>query len=206
METLQDKEKKACELPDGVLAQQALDGNEYAFETLVHRYSSYLFSFIFHLLGDYDRACDVHQQVLFQLYCSLPSLSQDKSFKPWLFRVAHNRCIDQIRCRRLFRFSELEEAGEETDNELTEIVDWQALPEKQVEQQDLQQCLLQSIEELPQHYRRIVLLRYLTQLTFAEIGKTLRIPSSTAKTYFHRACLILRKTLVAKDVFEMWPD
>jgi len=47
------------ETPDGLLIKQALSGNQWAFETLVQRYSTSLFSFIYHFLGDYDQACDI---------------------------------------------------------------------------------------------------------------------------------------------------
>src|SRR5689334_17331164 len=82
---------------DGLLASQALEGDEVAFETLVRRYSSPLFHFIYHLLGDYDRSCDVLQLVMLQLYTSLPTLHREKSFKSWLFKVAHNRAVDELR-------------------------------------------------------------------------------------------------------------
>src|SRR5713226_700052 len=85
------------EMSDGVLAQQALAGNQWAFEALVHRYSTPLFSFIYHFLGDYDQACDILQQVFLQLYLSLSTLRTGEPLKPWLFQVARNRCLDNIR-------------------------------------------------------------------------------------------------------------
>ncbi|HET8840630.1 MAG TPA: RNA polymerase sigma factor [Ktedonobacteraceae bacterium] len=190
---------------DGILAQQALQGDEWAFETLVHRYDSYLFCFIVRILGDYDRACDVHQQVLYQLYRSLGSLSLDKPLKPWLFRVAYNRCIDETRRRRYVHFSELEGAGEERETELDQIVDPSTQPERQAEQHDLQASLLQAIRQLPSHYQQIVLMRYTGQLTFPEIGRTLQIPASTAKTYFHRASIHLRE-LLGNHLYDLLPE
>src|SRR5947209_13873747 len=94
------------DIPDGELACAALQGNEQAFESLVHRYSSHLFNFIFHLLGDYDQACDVLQQVLLQFYLSLSSLEQDRPLKSWLFQVARNRSIDELRRKRVVYLSE----------------------------------------------------------------------------------------------------
>lgn len=190
---------------DGELAQQALQGNERAFETLVYRYDSYLFNFIFHILGDYDCACDIHQQVLFRLYRSLATLSLDKPLRPWLLRVAYNSCIDEARRKKLVHFSEIEGSGEERESELLQIVDTEAQPEIQLEQHDLQVRLYQAISQLPPHYRKIVLLRYTAQLTFPEIGIALKIPASTAKTYFHRASSRLRKTFAEKRLSDLLP-
>ena len=80
---------------DGVLAQQSLSGDQQAFEMLAHRYSTPLFNFIYHFLEDYDKACDILQQVLLQLYLSLANLNTDGPLKPWLFQVARNRCLDE---------------------------------------------------------------------------------------------------------------
>src|SRR5213594_2905156 len=102
---------KSSELADGVLAQQTLAGDQRAFEELVQRYSVPLFSFIYHFLGDYDQACDISQQVFLQLYLSLSTLRTGEPLKPWLFQVARNRCLDDIRQRtrrRTIHFSELE--------------------------------------------------------------------------------------------------
>jgi RNA polymerase sigma factor (sigma-70 family) len=67
-----------------------------------------------------------------------------------------------------------------------------------MENQDLQQLLQHSIQALPPKFRSVVLLRYVSQLSFAEIGKMLDMPEATAKTYFHRAKVLLRKLLTAQ--------
>jgi len=178
-------------LTDGVLAQEALVGNQWAFEMLVHRYSTPLFSFIFHYLGDYDQAGDILQQVFLQLYLSLPTLHTSEPLKPWLYRVARNRCLDDIRQkqrRRTIHFSELETAIDEDDAlVLTNIPDPRPLPEEQAEHHDLQSHLRQAIQTLPPRFRAVVYLRYAEQLSFAEIAQALNMPTATAKTYFQRA-------------------
>src|SRR5438876_7159801 len=78
---------------DGGLAQQTLAGDQGAFEVLVERYSTPLFNFVYHFLGDYDQACDISQQVFLQLYISLPKLRTGEPLKAWLFQVARNRCF-----------------------------------------------------------------------------------------------------------------
>nr|BBH92592.1 hypothetical protein KTA_07910 [Thermogemmatispora argillosa] len=182
---------------DGHLAQRALQGDTSAFEALVQRYSGPLFSFICHFLGDYDQACDILQQVFLQLYLSLPGLHLGVPLKPWLFQVARNRCLDELRRKRAVTFSELESGGEEEELPVAvaSIADGRPLPEDLAERHDLQQILLEAIQDLPPRFRAVVLLRYTAQLSFAEIGQALSMPEATAKTYFQRSKPLLRAAL-----------
>lgn len=185
------------ECTDGMLAHKALQGDELAFEKLVRRYSPHLFNYIIHMLGNYDQACDVLQQVFLQLHISLATLNQQGSFKGWLYHVAHNRCIDELRHKRMTHFSELSPSGEydESETDLAALVDPAPQPEEQVERKEVQQTLRRVIDELPWRFRSVVALRYTLQLTFSEIGARLQMPEATAKTYFQRAKPLLRQAL-----------
>lgn len=188
-------------MSDGLLAQMALEGDQRAFEALVRRYSNTLFNFVYRFLGDYDQACDILQQVYLRFYITLPKLGTGEPFKPWLFRVARNCCVDELRRRRRYaiHFSQLEAENSEGDVLcLGDMPDPGLLPDELMENQDLQQLLQRSIQSLPPKFRSVVLLRYVSQLSFAEIGKMLDMPEATAKTYFHRAKVLLRKLLTAQ--------
>lgn len=190
---------QAPEITDGMLVQQTLAGDQRAFEALVQRYNVPLFNFICHCLGDYDLACDVSQQVFLQLYISMPTLRTGEPLKAWLFQVARNRCLDELRRKRAIHFSELESANDDDDlSPLAIMPDLRPLPEEIAERHDLQSSLRSAIEALPPKFRSVVLLRYAGQLSFSEIGKTLNMPEATAKTYFQRARPLLRNALAAQ--------
>lgn len=183
-------------ISDSILAQQSLAGDQRAFELLVQRYSTPLFNFIYHFLGEYDQACDILQQVFLQLYISLPTLRTGEPLKAWLFQVARNRCLDELRRKRAIHFSELEAAND--DDELSPLVnlpDTSPLPDELAERHDLQETLHQAIMSLPPKFRAVVGLRYASQLSFSEIGRMLKMPEATAKTYFQRAKPLLRASL-----------
>ncbi|HET8911726.1 MAG TPA: RNA polymerase sigma factor [Ktedonobacteraceae bacterium] len=187
------------EITDGVLAQQTLAGDQQAFEVLVQRYSAPLFNFICHFLGDYDQACDVSQQVFLQLYISLPTLRTGEPLKAWLFQVARNRCLDELRRKRAIHFSELESMNDEDElSPLASMPDPSPLPDELAERHDVQQRLQGAINSLPPKFRSVVLLRYAGQLSFSEIGKALSMPEATAKTYFQRAKPLLRNALAGQ--------
>lgn len=187
------------ELTDGFLVKQTLAGDQSAFEMLVRRYHVPLFNFICHCLGDYDQACDVSQQVFLQLYISMPTLRTGEPLKAWLFQVARNRCLDELRRKRAIHFSELEASNEDDDlSPLAIMPDSSPLPDEIAEHHDLQSSLRYAIQNLPPKFRSVVLLRYAGQLSFSEIGHTLNMPEATAKTYFQRARPLLRAALAAQ--------
>ncbi len=189
---------QTSEMSDGILAQRSIAGDQRAFEILVQRYSTPLFNFICRFLSDYDQACDILQQVFVQLYISLPNLRTSDPLKAWLFQVARNRCLDELRRKHAIHFSELEPANDDDElSPLATMPDTDPLPEELAERRDLQQCLQKAIQTLPPKFRSVVLLRYAGQLSFSEIGQALDMPEATAKTYFQRAKPLLRAALTA---------
>jgi RNA polymerase sigma factor (sigma-70 family) len=187
------------EITDGMLVKRTLAGDQSAFEMLVHRYNVPIFNFICHSLGDYDLACDISQQVFLQLYISMPTLRTGEPLKAWLFQVARNRCLDELRRKKAVHFSVLEGVNDDDDLSPLDIMpDPHPLPDAIAERHDLQQTLRQAIDGLPPKFRAVVLLRYTTQMSFSEIGRTLSMPEATAKTYFQRARPLLRAALTAQ--------
>jgi RNA polymerase sigma-70 factor (ECF subfamily) len=92
-------------VPDGVLLEQALAGDQCAFDILVRRYHHLLVSYIHAFIKDNEQAYDVLQHVFLKLYVSLPILVTNVSLKGWLFQVAHNRWVDEL--RRRYRWTQI---------------------------------------------------------------------------------------------------
>ncbi|MGZ3610600.1 MAG: RNA polymerase sigma factor [Ktedonobacteraceae bacterium] len=185
------------ECSDNELVQQALDGDMNGFEMLFDRYNLMLANWAYRILRNRQQVEDVLQFVYLQLFLSLGTLHADKSINAWLFRVVHNRCMDELRRMQPVFFSELK-VSEEVDDEFIPfefMPDPGPLPEEIAEQHELQLRILRAISVLPPRLRSVVFLRYTLQKSFFEIGQILNIPEATAKTYFHRAKPILRATL-----------
>ncbi|GCE28592.1 RNA polymerase sigma factor [Dictyobacter alpinus] len=210
MQQLEHPQKQNC--TDHMLIQQAYNGEMSAFGLLVDRYRDLLHAYVCKHLGR-DDAEDVLQFVWLQCFRSLPKLASspsvgwngaDISLKSWLFRVAANRCVDEIRRKKrqpAHLFSELEcFIDDEEPFTFTPLHDYATLlPEEWVERHDVQQSIHDALQELPVKYRAIIWLRYSQDLKFPEIGRRLQIPTSTAKTYHYRACAKLRSLLSAKS-------
>ena len=186
------------------LLEQAYTGNEAAFETLVHRYQRLLFKCAHAYLDD-EEAQDAVQFVLLQLYHHLPALHGEQSperrglpLKYWLLRVARNHCLDLARRRKrtlsLFTHLDLSNGGDDFCASEGPL-DPEPLPEEVAERREVQQRLRAAIQQLPSQHRAIVWLRYMGELTFAEIGCSLRISEVSAKSSFYRSCVKLRMRL-----------
>ena len=188
-------------VPDGVLVGQALAGDQRAFELLVSRYRQPLVSCIRGFLKDDEEVNDVLQHVFLQLYLSLPVLLRNVSLKAWLFQVARNRCLDELRKRQRrseIPFSTLEwKYREEELSPIEAIPDPEPLPEEVAERSDLQCSLQQALFALPPKCRSIVGLHCFRQLSFAEIARVLNIPRNTVKTYYYRSLPRLRSALMS---------
>ena len=192
-------------VPDGVLVEQALAGNQCAFDILVRRYHHLLVSYIHGFIKDNEQVSDVLQHVFLKLYLSLPILLMNVSLKGWLFQVARNRCLDELR-RRYRRteipFSTLEwKYREEELSPVESIPDPEPLPEEVAERIDLQCSLQRAIFTLPPKLRSIVYLHSFRRLSFSEIGRILKMPEPTVKIYFYRSLLGLRTALASSVHF-----
>lgn len=176
-------------------------GDRGAIEYLIERYQRPLFNFAYRFLNDADAAADICQFTFIQLFTHIQELRADEGLRPWLFRVARHRCLDEIRRQRTTTFSQFAPESEEDGPSLLEqFADSTPLPDEIVERDDLQQILSEAIAALPVKYREVVSLRYAADLSFAEIGEALGIPEATAKTQFHRAKPLLRAFLRARGI------
>lgn len=100
--------KRRSDLTDDDLIQQAHTGDQGAFESLVERYSLWLFPLICYIVRNEHIAHDVLQRVLLQLCRSLPTLVPGGTLQAWLGLVARHRSIDELRCRHPILFCEIE--------------------------------------------------------------------------------------------------
>jgi RNA polymerase sigma-70 factor (ECF subfamily) len=179
---------------DESLAARAATGDRSAFDRLVERHQSPLLNFCYRMLGDPDDAADAAQQSFVQAYLHLPRARLDLPFRPWLYRIARNQCLDRLRARRTVA---LPEPADEGDGEAPggSLVDPSPLPDEVAERHDLQRLLAEAIGSLPERYRAVVSMRYVTDLTFAEVGQALGLPENTVKTFFQRSKGLLRAYL-----------
>jgi RNA polymerase sigma-70 factor (ECF subfamily) len=187
------------ETPDSLLVQHALNDDSQAFEYLVERYYPLLAASIARWCPDPHLVPDIAQCVLLQLYLSLPTLHTDQPLRAWLMRVAYHFCMNEYRRKKPVLFSQFERASREEDRSwLDTLPDPDLLPEDLLEQQEKQGVVFQAMQALPIKQRTALWLKYVDQLSYAEIAQRLNIPEGTAKTNVARAKPLLRRFLTEK--------
>src|SRR5436190_12750864 len=88
---------KLARLADGELVQTAVAGREASFEELVRRYQRPIAAYVYRMVGDYDAALDLTQEVFIKVYNSLSRYRAEFKFSTWIYKIAHNAAIDHLR-------------------------------------------------------------------------------------------------------------
>ena len=82
---------------DSELIEIAISGREESFEELVRRYQRPITNYVYRMLGNYDAALDVTQEIFIKVYNSMARYSSEYKFSTWLYKISHNAAIDYIR-------------------------------------------------------------------------------------------------------------
>jgi len=186
--------EKTPPLTDEKLVELALDGDEEAFGLLVRRYQRRLTAFLSQLVGDLELARELSQEAFVRAWSALARFDPKYRFSTWLFRIAHNLGIDQLRRRRLKTVSLYRTDAEGAEVEVV-VPDTEKDPLGHLENHALASELRQVIEELRPEYRELVLLRHFAGLSYQEIADFKEMPLGTVKNKLFRAHSVLRKAL-----------
>ena len=184
---------------DAELALNLLAGDEDAFTQFVKAFHARLSQYSFLMCGHREDAEEVAQETLLKVFESIDQLRDPSRLKSWIFRIAKNECfmkrrksvfapkvelsLDDLRPRKV----------NDGDVHRIEIADWTSLPEDLLLDAELQNALTRSIQELPEIYRSVVLLRDVEELTTEETAEILDIRPDAVKTRLHRGRLALRQ-------------
>src|SRR5258705_13452661 len=82
---------------DRDLVATAMSGSEGSFEELVRRYQRPIAAYVYRMVGDYDSALDLTQEVFIKVYNSLARYRSEFKFSTWIYKIAHNAAIDHLR-------------------------------------------------------------------------------------------------------------
>ncbi|PDO09329.1 MAG: RNA polymerase sigma factor SigW [Candidatus Reconcilbacillus cellulovorans] len=180
------------------LARQARAGDREAFAGLVDLYQDKLYHLALRMLSHPQEAEDAVQETFLRVFASLDRYDESQKFSTWIYRIATNLCIDRLRKRK----SSVSLDADTADN--GEGTDWydvlpgdEQTPESRFLTSELQELVRKAIDELPDKYKAVVVLRYLHDMSLQEIGDILDLPVTTVKTRIHRGREALRRKLEA---------
>ncbi len=176
---------------DADLVQRCLQGDNAGFDLLVKKYQRQVFSLCYRMLGDADEAADAAQESFVKAYNALQSFRQDASFLTWIFRIAHNFCLDAGRRRSVRKADSLDEMMANAP----ELPSADPSPEEWAMKKQEAERVRGAILRVPERYRSALVMFYLNGLTIREISKALGRPEGTVKSDLHNAREILRRKL-----------
>lgn len=177
------------------LLERYIAGDDVAFGELVGRYEEKLFAFIARMIGDSHLAEDVFQQVFIKVAKNAAAFDGRASFSTWLYRIARNAALDEM--RRRSRRPE-EHAG--TAGQFETMLDPAAIPPPEaLTRQELAERVRAALRQIPEAQREAFLLKEEGDLDFGEIGAVLGCGRETAKSRFRLAVGKLRAILGMDD-------
>ncbi|HET7025346.1 MAG TPA: sigma-70 family RNA polymerase sigma factor [Gemmatimonadales bacterium] len=182
---------------DVVLA--ARRGSDAAYRELLKRYERPVFSLIYRMVRDRELAEDLTQETFIKALNALDSYRPEYKFSSWIFKIANNAAIDQLRRRELDTLSLDGAPGAETA-EAIEATSLQVgskgeSPLDELEAKEIGTAIERAIGRLRPEYRSCILLRHVEGRAYEEIAEMLDLPLGTVKTYIHRARNELREYL-----------
>lgn len=173
---------------DRDLIQQARRGDAAAFSELVTRYQTSVFNVCYRILHERTDAEDMAQETFIRAHERLDTFDDERSFGPWIRRVAANLCLNHLETQRVTTQLDDERDADESQR-----------PERQAEVRERSEQIRGALASLPVHYRVVIELRHYQELSYDEIAAELNIPLSDVKSHLFRARKILAEKLHAPD-------
>lgn len=184
-------------MTEAELIRLCQQGDEAAFETLIHRYENKVYTLCRRMCGNEQDALEAAQDTFLALWRGIGSFRSDAALSTWLYRLTTNACIDHAR-REKRHGGRISLDDEETGVTLTDPA---PQPQEALEQQELQRLLREGIAALPAEYRQVLLLRESEQLSYAEIVEITELELGTVKSRISRGRRALRNYLAASGNF-----
>ncbi|WP_110932085.1 RNA polymerase sigma factor [Paenibacillus bouchesdurhonensis] len=159
------------------LIRAAQTGDRDALITLLREIEHQVYRTAYYILNNEQDAHDAAQEALIRIYTKIETYEEKAQFKTWVQRIVTNICIDKFRRKKpTVSIEEHEIVFEGKDN-----------VEREVMSGYIAEDIREAIDQLPEHHRSVVVLRYLQEFSYNEIAESLNLPLNTVKSYLFRA-------------------
>lgn len=184
-------------LSDHELVAAARDGDELAFQEVVRRYRTPITNFVYRMLNDYDTAVDLAQETFVRIYTSINRYEANYSFSTYIYRIASNLAISEIRKRKRRRVVSLFGVftGEDGEPVALDPADNRQLQDERMLEDERRRAVNRAIASLPEKYRTALVLRDIEDHTYEQIATILSLSEGTVKSRINRARNLLREKL-----------
>src|SRR6266566_2525753 len=183
---------------DRDLVATAVTGVESSFEELVRRYQRPISAYVYRMVGDYDAALDLTQEIFIKVYGSLARYRSEFKFSTWIYKIAHNCAVDHLR-RHNGREQSLTRSSEGDCYELP-LESRRPSPEQESERKERKLEIEGVVRALPAAYRELIVLRHSQDLTYEEIVEVTGLPLGTVKNRLFRAREMMRQQFLLRGI------
>lgn len=183
---------------DKKLIEKAAGGDVEAFEKIIEEYQNIVYSIALRMSGNETDAFDMAQEVFIKLYRNLSKFDGRSKLSTWIYRVASNTCLDELKKRKRIRDNTKslnEEFETADDNVVLEIKDTKPLPEEEIENSEIKETLNSAILKLSDQHKEVIILRDIEGFSYEEIADITKNSVGTVKSRLSRARAALRKIL-----------
>jgi len=184
-------------LSDHQLIEATKKGDEAAFGEIMRRYRNPITNYIYRFLNDYEEAVDLAQETFVRVYFALERYHTDYAFSTYVYRIATNLAISEIRKRKRRRLVSLTGLFQSDNEEAQDFnpPDKKSLPDEDLIESEQSQTIARAIATLPEKYRAPILLRDIEGRSYEEIAQILELGLGTTKSRISRARGLLREKL-----------
>ena len=181
------------QLSDEELFRLFKDGQKTAFDKLVLRYKDKLYTFIYMIVNDVDLAEDLTQDTYLKVYTKKDSYNETSAkFSTWMYTIAKNAAFTELRKKKRRKTTYLSQLSKDRQFEIPAIQDD---VDQSLQNEFINDRIQSAINNLPEHFKVVIILRDIQELSYEEISNIVEVPLGTIKSRINRARLQLQAEL-----------
>ena len=178
---------------DEELISRFQNGDERAYVELVNRYKDRLLNFVFQFLGDIEQAEDVVQDTMLRLYEKKHYYKEIAKFSTWIYTIARNLANTELRKKKRRKTTYLSQLSKERQFEIPAIQDD---VDQSLQNEFISDRIQSAINNLPEHFKVVIILRDIQELSYEDISNIVEVPLGTIKSRINRARIQLQAELL----------
>jgi len=166
-------------------------GHDQSFSRLVRLYKNQVASLAYKMVGDYDEAADIAQNVFVKINQNIWRYDEKKKFYTWLYRITVNASIDYMRKHHRHQHESIEQVRERPDEKAD-------TPDKTYQRHRLREYIDEAAEALNEKQKSAFILRDMDGCNIGDVANIMDMPEATVRWYLHRARSKVKKELMKK--------
>jgi RNA polymerase sigma-70 factor, ECF subfamily len=188
-------------LAEAEMISRIISGERELFYELIRPCERAVFLTAYSVVKSEADAEEIVQEAVLKAYKALGSFRGDSKFSTWLVKITLNEARMKLRCSRSESEVSLEAFMDEGDGDYTPAVltDWREIPSEALDRKELRETLQRAVDQLPEKYREVLILRDVREMNITETAQLLGITEGMVKTRLFRARLLMQK-IVAPEL------